>query len=137
MQNVLGSFHRFFNWRTALSVIAIAIVTGTIFYSQYLANKIAADERQKVETWVEAEKFLISSPPDADTKLVSAIIINNNDIPIIGINEAGSIIHYINLDSTKVNRDTGYLHQKVRQFKSQHEPIVYIDPLNGKKDLYY
>ena len=133
----LNMFHRFFNWRTALSVIAIAIVTGTIFYSQYLANKIAAEERQKVEIWVEAEKFLISSPPDADTKLVFAIISNNNDIPIIGVNEAGSIIHYINLDSAKVNRDTGYLHQKVRQFRNQHEPIVYIDPLNGKKDMYY
>ncbi|HTN05716.1 HAMP domain-containing sensor histidine kinase [Agriterribacter sp.] len=130
-------FYRFLNWRTALSVIAIVIVTGTVFYSQYLANKIAADERQKVETWVEAEKFLISSPPDTDTRLVSAIIINNNDIPIIGVNEAGGIIHYINLDSAKVNRDSGYLHQKIRQFKSQHEPIVYTDPLNGKKDLYY
>ncbi|HRP56854.1 HAMP domain-containing sensor histidine kinase [Agriterribacter sp.] len=130
-------FQRFFNWRTTLSAIAIAIVTGTIFYSQYLANKIAADERQKVEIWVEAEKFLISSPPDADTKLVSAIIINNKDIPIIGVNENGNIIHYINLDSVKAKRDTGYLHQKVRQFKNQHEPIVYIDPLNGKKDLYY
>lgn len=137
MQNVLGSFQRFFNWRTALSVIAIAIVTGTIFYSQYLANKIAADERQKVETWVEAGKFLINSPPDVDTKLVSAILTNNNDIPIIRVNEEGRIVEYINLDSVKVNNDTAYLPQKVRQFKSQHEPIVYTDPLNGKKDLYY
>ena len=137
MQNVLGSFHRFFNWRTALSAIAIGIVTGTIFYSQYLANKIAADERQKVEIWVEAEKFLINSPPDVDTRLILAIIINNKDIPIIRVNEAGNITEYINLDSNKINRDTGYLPQKVRQFKSQHEPIVYTDPLNGKKDLYY
>lgn len=130
-------FHRFFNWRTALSVIAIAIVTGTIFYSQYLANKIAADERQKVETWVEAGKFLINSPPDVDTKLVSAILTNNNDIPIIRVNEQGRIVEYINLDSVKVNNDAAYLPQKVRQFKSQHEPIVYTDPLNGKKDFYY
>lgn len=129
--------HRFFHWRTALSVIAIAIVTGTIFYSQYLANKIAAEERQKVETWVEAEKFLISSPPDTDTKLVSAVITNNDDIPIIALDEGGIVMHYINLDSAKVKNDTGYLHRKVRQFKSQHEPIVYIDPLNGKKDFYY
>ena len=130
-------FRRFLNWRTALSVIAIAIVTGTIFYSQYLAHKIAADERRKVETWVEAEKFLINSPPDADTRLVSAVIINNRDIPIIGVNEAGDIIQYINLDSNKIKKDSNYLLQKVIQFKNQHEPIVYTDPLNGKKDLYY
>lgn len=130
-------FPRFFNWRTAFSLIAIAIVTGTIFYSRYLADKIAADEREKVELWVEAEKFLINSPADTDTRLVSAIIINNTDIPIIGVNEAGVILQYINLDSSKISMNPNYLHQKVRQFKSQHEPIVYIDPLNGKKDFYY
>lgn len=120
-----------------MAVIAIAIVTGTIFYSQYLADKIAKDERQRVETWVEAGKFLISSPPDADTKLVSAILTHNDDIPIIQTNEKGIVIEYINLDSAKVNNDTGYLKKKLRQFKSQHDPIIYTDPLNGKKDFYY
>ncbi|MGN6436799.1 MAG: sensor histidine kinase [Agriterribacter sp.] len=130
-------FRRFLNWRTALAVIAIAIVTGTIFYSQYLADKIAKDERQRVETWVEAGKFLISSPPDTDTKLVSAILTHNDDIPIIQTNEKGAVIEYINLDSAKVNSDTGYLKKKLRQFKSQHDPIIYTDPLNGQKDFYY
>lgn len=130
-------FQRFINWRTALTAAAIAIVTGTIFYSQYLADKIATDERQKVETWVEAGKFLISSPPDVDTKLVSAIITNNNDIPIIRTSQEGKVMEYINLDSTKINKDSSYLLRKIKQFKSQHNPIIYTDPLNGKKDLYY
>lgn len=129
--------HRFLNWRFTLFAIAIAIVTGTIFYSQYLARKIAGDERQKVEIWVEAEQFLINSPADADTRLVSAIIINNHDIPIIGVNESGDVIAYINLDSNKVREDPDYLNHKLRQFKSQHDPIVYTDPLNRKKDFYY
>ena len=29
-----------FNWRSGLALVAIAIVTRTIFYSQYLAKKI-------------------------------------------------------------------------------------------------
>lgn len=130
-------FQRFVNWRTLLTTIAIAIVTGTIFYSRYLAEKLAAEERIKVETWVEAEKFLINSPADVDTRLVSAIITNNNDIPIIGQTEEGRIIEYINLDSAKVKNDSSYLLRKIRQFKSQHNPIIYTDPLNGKKDFYY
>lgn len=130
-------FQRFVNWRTLLTTIAIAIVTGTIFYSRYLAEKLAREERIKVETWVEAGKFLINSPADADTRLVSAIITNNNDIPIIGQTEEGNIIAYINLDSVKVKNDSTYLKRKIIQFKSQHNPIVYTDPLNGKKDFYY
>ncbi|MBX2922494.1 MAG: HAMP domain-containing histidine kinase [Chitinophagaceae bacterium] len=130
-------FQRFINWRTLLTTIAIAIVTGTIFYSRYLAEKLAAEERMKVETWVEAEKFLINSPADVDTRLVSAIITNNNDIPIIGQTEDGRIIEYINLDSAKAKNDSSYLLRKIRQFRSQHDPIIYTDPLNGKKDFYY
>lgn len=130
-------FQRFVNWRTLLTTIAIAIVTGTIFYSRYLAEKLAAEERIKVETWVEAEKFLINSPADVDTRLVSAIITNNNDIPIIGQTEEGHITEYINLDSAKAKNDSSYLLKKIKQFQSQHSPIIYTDPLNGKKDFYY
>jgi signal transduction histidine kinase len=128
---------RFLNWRTALSVVAIAIVIGTIFYSQYLARKIAFEERQKVEIWVEAEKSLINSPADADTKLVSSILIYNTDIPIIRTDENGSIIDFVNLDSAKARREPEFLAGKLSLFKSSHEPIVYTDPINNKKDFYY
>ncbi len=47
-----------FNWRTGLAIIAIAIVSGTIFYSQFLANKIAREERGKVAERVEAQKII-------------------------------------------------------------------------------
>ncbi|MFT3948138.1 MAG: HAMP domain-containing sensor histidine kinase [Agriterribacter sp.] len=131
-------FQRFLNWRTALTSIAVIIVIATIFYSRYLADKIAKEERLRVETWVEAGKFLINSPQDIDTKLVSAIITNNDDIPIVRISEEGQkIIEYTNLDTNKIKADPGYLNRKLKQFKSQHEPIIYTDPLNGKKDLYY
>ncbi|MFT3705643.1 MAG: HAMP domain-containing sensor histidine kinase [Agriterribacter sp.] len=128
---------RFLNWRTALTVVALAIVTGTIFYSQYLAKKIAEEERVKVAIWVEAGKFLINSPADADTKLVTTIITSNKDIPIIKETEEGKITEFINLDSSETNKNPAYLSQKLKQFKSQHAPIEYVDPLNGKKDLYY
>ncbi|MFT3750522.1 MAG: HAMP domain-containing sensor histidine kinase [Agriterribacter sp.] len=138
MQNILGSFQRFLNWRTALTAIAVIIVVATIFYSRYLADKIAKEERLRVETWVEAGKFLLNSPRDIDTKLVSAIITNNDDIPIISVDkDEQKIIDYINLDTNKVKSDPDYLNRKLKQFKSQHTPIEYTDTLNGKRDLYY
>ena len=51
-------FRQFFNWRTVLAIAAILIVSGTIFYSQYLAQKIAAEEQQKVEQWLAASKAI-------------------------------------------------------------------------------
>lgn len=131
-------FRLLLNWRILGFLIAIGIVTGTIFYSQYLANKIAADERQRVETWVEAGRSLINSPADADTKLISAILTHNVDIPIIQVNQQGHIIEFINLESYRVSsKDSSFLYKKLKHFQNQHAPIVYTDPLNGQKDYYY
>lgn len=131
-------FHQILNWRSGLAAIAILIVTGTIFYSQYLARKIARDEKQKVEQWIEAGKFLINSPTDADTRLASMILTENTSIPIIETNENDSISQYINLDSVKASKSKAYVEKKLRQFKAQNQPIEWIDPKNPRvRNLYY
>jgi hypothetical protein len=71
-------------------------------YSRYLGNKIARDERQKVELWIEAGRFISTRPP-TDTRLASAIITQNADIPIIETNDNDSITAFINLDSAKIS----------------------------------
>src|SRR5258705_12966812 len=98
-------FRQFLNWRTGLALIAILIVSGTVFYSQYLARKTAKEEKQKVQQWIEAGKFLFNSPLDADTRLASMILTENKTIPIIETNEKDSIIQYVNLDSAKAAND--------------------------------
>jgi signal transduction histidine kinase len=131
-------FQQLFNWRTALAIIAISIVTGTIFYSRYLARKIADDERLKVEQWVEAGKFLINSPTDADTRLASMLLTQNKSIPIIETNEKDSIISYINIDSAKAANSISFVQRKLRQFKSQNNPVEWSDPKDpSKRNRYY
>jgi len=132
-------FQQIINWRTLIAIVAILIVSGTIVYSRYLANKIANEEKQKVEEWVEAGKFLLDSPNEADTRLPLRIIQNNqNDVPIIETNERDSIMQSINLDSAKIATDRSYLNRKLRDFKAQHEPIVWTNPLDSaQRNLYY
>ncbi|RXK58428.1 HAMP domain-containing histidine kinase [Lacibacter luteus] len=115
---------QYFNWRTLLALVAILIVTGTIFYSNYLAGKIAVEERQKVEQWVEAGRFLIYAPVDADTKLPSLIRNEQKSIPIIETDEKDSIVSYINIDSTKIAADPMYLQKQLKAFKTQNQPII-------------
>lgn len=115
---------QYFNWRTVLALVAIGIVTGTIFYSNYLAGKIAKDERQKVEQWVEAGKFLITAPVDADTKLPSLIRNEQKSIPIIETDEKDSVVSFINIDSAKAGADKDYVLKKLKEFKAQNSPII-------------
>jgi signal transduction histidine kinase len=132
-------FQQIINWKTGVAIVAILIVSGTIVYSRYLANKIAGEERQKVEEWVEAGKFILNSPDDADTRLPFRIIQNNyNDVPIIETNEKDSITQFINLDSVKIKKDKTYLERKLAEFKSQNTPITWTNPAESTQlNLYY
>ena len=132
-------FTQIFNWRTGLAAIAIAIVSVTIFYSNYLAKKLAIEETQKIEQWVEAVKD-ISNPNIAPTNLSGKILIENNrDIPMIAVNEKDSIFESNNLDSIKIKNDSTYLRGKLKEFKKLHPPINWINPMDSLQTnrLYY
>lgn len=127
----------FFNWRSLLAVIAIAIVSGTIFYSNYLGRKIAREERQKVEEWVEASNSLLNVTA-GDTRLPFKIIQDNDDVPVIWTNERDSIIQFINLDSQKIAANAGYVRKKLEEFRSINDPIKWADPYDSTRfNLYY
>ena len=118
---------QFFNWRSALAVVAIAIVTGTVFYSNYLAKKIAADERKKVNVWVQSLKTRGSATEQSAIELTNIITTENSEIPIIGTNEKDEPLgpnDALNLDSNKIKSNPNYLKEKVEQFKSEHQPII-------------
>lgn len=107
-----------------MALIAIIIVSATIFYSQYLSRKIAADERQKVELWVSASKAILKNP-GMDLTLPNLIRNGQQSIPIIETNEVDSIMGYINLDSAKAASDKNYIYRQLKSFRSQNQPLEF------------
>ncbi len=114
-----------FNWRTALAMIAIAIVTGTVFYSNYLSKKIAADEREKVAVWVQSLKTRAAVNDQAALDLTNAITSHNTTIPIIETDEQDNPSgQLLNIDTAALKKDSNFLRKKVREFKSQNDAII-------------
>ncbi|AXY72548.1 sensor histidine kinase [Paraflavitalea soli] len=126
-----------FNWRTGLAIIAIAIVSGTVFYSQFLAKQIAREERQKVEQWVEAGKLIMNDTTGMSDKLVSIIISENRTIPIIETDEKNHITQYINLDSASIAQDSNYIKERLKEFSKQNDPILWADPSDSMRTNRY
>jgi hypothetical protein len=130
-------FRQLLNWRTGLAVVAIMIVSGTILYSQYLARKIAKDERKKVEQWVDATKALLN-PDNTDVYFPGKVLKDNTDIPIIETNEKDSITGSVNLDSAREANDKNYLKIKLAEFRAINKPIIYKDAVDSTKvNRYY
>ncbi|MEN9568963.1 MAG: hypothetical protein RL172_194 [Bacteroidota bacterium] len=118
-------FTQIINWRTILAVLAIVIVSGTVFYSNYLSKKIASDEREKVAVWVQSLKTRATVTEQAAIDLTNTIASHNTDIPIIETDEkdnpSGQVL---NLDSVALVKDSMYLHNKLQEFKLLHAPIT-------------
>lgn len=122
------SLPHWLNWKTILVCIAILLVSGTIFYSQYVSGKIAREERKNVEAWVEAQHTILNSSDSASINLATRISTENNQIPIIETNEQDKITgNYLNLETTEVKKDPGYLKRKLAEFKRyNNHPIIMV-----------
>lgn len=128
---------QFLNLRNLLGLIAIAFIMASIFFSNFLAKKIAADEKRKVQQYVEAVNDL-NNINNQDTKLATKIIVENGkDIPLIQTNEKDSIVAN-NYDSAVIAGNKFYLKEKLAILKKTNSPIIWQNPLNpAEKNFTY
>lgn len=132
-------FVRFLNLKTILAAIAILIVSGTIFYSQYIAHKIALEETRKIEQWAEAVKNN-SNPSITVTNLTTRILSENSiEIPILLVTEKNELLSYRNIDSILIHQSAKYLLNTIHELKKIHDPIVWKNQLDSTQinKVYY
>jgi signal transduction histidine kinase len=132
-------FRQILNWKTALAVIAIFIVVGTIFYSNYLSKKIARDEKSRVEAFADALRIRATTEDPNVMEFTGRLASENKTIPIVETDEKGAPTGiYVNLDSEKVASDTSYLIKMVKKFSNRSPVIVQITqtPLTYNKYYY-
>lgn len=121
-----------------MTIAAIAIVVATVFYSRYLAGRIAEDERIKVEAWAEAQRYIARATPEQDLTSASLLVAGQTSIPVIETNERDSITNHFNLDPARDASDKGYLTGKLKDFSESNPPIItYLDSSNLKFNRYY
>jgi hypothetical protein len=132
-------FRQVLNWKTLLAVIAIVIVSGTIFYSQYLSRKIARDEKSRVEAFADALRIRATTEDPNVLEFTGRLASENKTIPIVETDERGNPTGiYVNLDSSRVAKDSGYLRAMVKKFSGRSPVIVEItkSPLIFNKYYY-
>ncbi len=127
------------NWRSLLALIAIAIVSATIFFSNYLSEKIAREEKQKIEQWVEAVKEVSNNLTNQTMLSAKILTENSSDIPMIAVTEKDSILDHYHLDSVRIANEKNFLLQKLAEFKKLNAPIIWKNPFDSTQNnkLYY
>ena len=130
-----------------LLLIAILIGISSLLYTHWLTDKMAKEERKKVELWAEATKELIDAgievtSPEMERlntnylNFLSLVATQNTTIPIIIIEEDGSFNIDANIKYSEGRRDE-VLKRELQKMKEQVEPIPIELSENNTQLLYY
>lgn len=74
-----------------LVLAAIFICAASLIWSHFLVSDLAVEEQTRMEVWAEAMRSLAGADDDADLSLVLKVINGNNTIPVIVLNDDGSV----------------------------------------------
>lgn len=124
-------------WKLVLFLTAVVIGVVSLWYTNKLVRKLAAEERQKVELLAEAfERIVNADVNDPNLGFYSQIIVNNESVPVVVADSLNNVVLYRNLDSVKMENGI-YISRKLQQMQDNRDPIVIVLSPTDKQYLFY
>ena len=138
-------------WKLTLSGIAIIIGLSSLFVTNTLVNELKNEERQKIELWAQATKHLVNLTGEGDYSLAIKVISDNNNIPVILVDECDSILEsrnfqfYTKLDSLLLRKGIlnptkitpKFLREELNNIKENGDEPIEINIIGDKQWIYY
>ncbi|QVY64208.1 HAMP domain-containing sensor histidine kinase [Polaribacter sp. Q13] len=121
-----------------ITILISFIIVSLILWNTYtFFQKFKHEERIKMEILATAQKEIASDTNlDANVDLPLKIIENNNNIPMILVNDKGEIEYFQNLDSVKA-LNPKYLEKQLTEMKAENQPIEVSYKGKNKQFIYY
>ena len=105
-------------WKIFLAIAALVILAISVAYTNFIATRLAQDEREKLELYVSALENFNASDNANDELNLELQIMNTSKIPVILVNEAGNISGDSNFPK---NAD---LEKELQKIKANGEPPI-------------
>ena len=119
-----------------LLLSAFIIGTAILWYTNNLVDDLRREERIKVNIWANATKQTTDIDNlNEDISFVFEVINHNKTIPVILVDDNGSILYHKNFPSKQAN-NIDYLKSQLEIMKESHEPIVF-EYADGKYNKIY
>lgn len=129
-------------WKYLLLFFAIVIAASSLWYTDFLVERISKSERTRAELWSQSFKKMFETDNDEMMNYLFSVR-DSLVVPAIVTNEKDSIITYVALDTSRTydrietdkKYDPKYFQSELRSMKSQHQAIPL--ELNGKTSYVY
>ena len=122
-------------------VAAVLIALSSMIFTHRLVRELSDEEKKKMEIWADATQRLIDDDFNNDISFLLKIIEANTTIPVVILNEIGSVDMSRNIDREREKKnlpiDSALLASKVEKIKRVHEPIIIQLDDDTKQYLYY
>ncbi|MBI3141457.1 MAG: hypothetical protein HYZ16_01375 [Bacteroidetes bacterium] len=120
---MIGKYYHKRIWKIVLLAVAVFIGVASVVYTNYVVQRLAREERARVQLIVEATKLITElETSDQALNFLMNIIKGNTTTPVIVTDTLGRITQYRNIDST-LALDSARLYAKLQEMKAQHEPV--------------
>ena len=101
--NVVSVYQLRQRWKAGLLLFAVVIAGATLWYTETLAANLRRREAREVERWAMAVEHIVHSADEVDLTLATQIIEDNESIPLLLVDDAGTVVSSRNVawrDST-------------------------------------
>ena len=96
-------FSNFRNAKYLLIALAALIAVASLLVSNLIVEDLKKEEERRMLVWASAMSSLISADIDEDVTLEEEILSSNKTIPVIMVNEAGTVVSYNNIPESKLD----------------------------------
>ena len=138
-------------WKFLLVGIAIIIGVSSLFVTNVLVRELKSEERKKIELWAAATKQLVSLTGEGDYSLAIKVISENNNIPVILVDDCDTILEsrnfqiYTKIDSffiktgifTPSKITQKFLREELNNIKNSGEAPIEVNIIGDKQWIYY
>jgi len=123
-------------WKIGLILVLVLIVSVSLYYTNYIASRLAEEEQKKVELLATVYQKLSSGAENVDLGFMFEIIQSNETVPLILTDREGHVMAFRNIDSVRATQDTAYVHAMLTEMREAKTPIK-IDLGNNTYNLIY
>ena len=138
-------------WKFVLLGFAIIIGISSLLVTNILVRELKTEERKKIELWAAATKQLVNLTEDGDYSLAIKVISENNNIPVILVDDCDTILEsrnfhiYTKIDSfffkigilNPKKITPKYLRDELNKIKHRGELPIEVNIIGDKQWIYY
>ncbi len=128
-------YQRKSRWKILLVLAGMVIIAFSVLVSMYLVKLLAQEEEIKLQQWQSAYEQLNSDKfnPQCDVTLLTQVLANNKTIPVILVNQDGTIDGGNNFGD-KLDEDSVYLKKELAMIKRSGQIPIMVN--TGYRQIY-